>query len=451
MSHGKFPLISDALVKTGGVPKDKASAIRQVGELLLRSGYVDTPYLASMSEREKAADTFLGAGVAIPHGKVEDKGYVLHDGIAVLQVPGGVEWNPGQIARLVVGIAAKSDGHLAILKRLTRLIQDEEKIAYLSSTDDVSAIVSALLEESVPEISKPSEAEDLEVSSEWVIDYPSGLHARPASLWVNAAKALEGPLRLRRGSDIADPRNLLSLLRLGIKSGETIVISASGDKAEESVRRLKDVMAGISAQEKEDFERAARMKARIDEAKAAGDTLGGVFEIVVRGLPVGLGSHTQWDARLDGKLAGALMSIQAIKGVEIGAGFACAHLPGSEIHDELYMGTDGRPYRRTNRAGGLEGGMTNGETLIVRAAMKPIPTLMAPLKTVDIATGREVSASKERSDACAVPAASVVGEAMVSYVLADAICTQFHADSMTDLKSSLAAYRARLERVWELA
>ena len=194
-----------------------------------------------------------------------------------------------------------------------------------------------------------------------------------------------------------------------------------------------------------------RIKARIDEAKAAGDTLGGVFEVVVHGLPVGLGSHTQWDRRLDGQLASAVMSIQAIKGVEIGAGFACAHLPGSEIHDELYMGTDGRPYRRTNRAGGLEGGMTNGETLIVRAAMKPIPTLMAPLKTVDIATGREVSASKERSDACAVPAASVVGEAMVSYVLADAICTQFHADSMTDLKSSLAAYRARLERVWELA
>ena len=194
-----------------------------------------------------------------------------------------------------------------------------------------------------------------------------------------------------------------------------------------------------------------RMKARIDEAKAAGDTLGGVFEVVVRGLPAGLGSHTQWDRRLDGQLAGAVMSIQAIKGVEIGAGFACAHLPGSRIHDEIYMGSDGRPYRRTNRAGGIEGGMTNGETLIVRAAMKPIPTLMTPLKTVDLATGREVSASKERSDTCAVSAASVVGEAMVSYVLADAICTQFHADSMSDLKSSLAAYRARLERVWERA
>ena len=191
-----------------------------------------------------------------------------------------------------------------------------------------------------------------------------------------------------------------------------------------------------------------RIKARIDEAKAAGDTLGGVFEIVVRGLPIGLGSHTQWDRRLDGKLAGALMSIQAIKGVEIGAGFACAHLPGSAIHDEIYMGEDGQPYRRTNRAGGLEGGMTNGEPLVVRAAMKPIPTLMAPLKTVDLATGKEVSASKERSDVCAVPAASVVGEAMVSYVLADAICSQFHADSMTDLRASLAAYRARLEQRW---
>ena len=191
-----------------------------------------------------------------------------------------------------------------------------------------------------------------------------------------------------------------------------------------------------------------RIKARIDAAKAAGDTLGGIFEIVVRGLPVGLGSHTQWDRRLDGKLAGALMSIQAIKGVEIGAGFGCAHVTGSEIHYEIFMGADGLPYRRTNRAGGLEGGMTNGETLVVRAAMKPIPTLMTPLQTVDLATGAAVSASKERSDACAVPAASVVGEAMVAFVLADAICTQFHAGSMTDLTASLAAYRERLESRW---
>ena len=193
------------------------------------------------------------------------------------------------------------------------------------------------------------------------------------------------------------------------------------------------------------------MRERIDAAKQAGDTLGGIFEIVVRGLPTGLGTHTQWDRRLDARLAGALMSIQAIKGVEIGAGFACAHLPGSEIHDELYMGADGRPYRKTNRAGGLEGGMTNGEPLIVRAAMKPIPTLMAPLQTIDLATGEAVSASKERSDTCAVPAASVVGEAMTAFVLADAVCSQFSADSMTDLQTSLNAYRARLAEVWQNA
>lgn len=200
-----------------------------------------------------------------------------------------------------------------------------------------------------------------------------------------------------------------------------------------------------------DVAAGARMRERIDEAKLAGDTLGGIFEIVVRGLPTGLGTHTQWDRRLDARLAGALMSIQAIKGVEIGAGFACAHLPGSEIHDELYMGADGRPYRKTNRAGGLEGGMTNGEPLIVRAAMKPIPTLMAPLQTIDLATGEAVSASKERSDTCAVPAASVVGEAMTAFVLADAVCSQFSADNMTDLQASLNAYRARLAEVWQNA
>lgn len=198
-----------------------------------------------------------------------------------------------------------------------------------------------------------------------------------------------------------------------------------------------------------DPDAAVRMKARIDAAKAVGDTLGGIFEIVVRGLPAGLGSHVQWDRRLDGRLAGALMSIQAIKGVEIGAGFACAHVPGSEIHDEIYMDADGRPYRRTNRAGGLEGGMTNGEPLVVRAVMKPIPTLMVPLHTIDIASKKEVSAAKERSDCCAVPAASAVGEAMLSFVLADAVCTMFHADTMTDLMASLAAYRARIDSRWQ--
>ncbi|MDD6381777.1 chorismate synthase [Mitsuokella jalaludinii] len=197
-----------------------------------------------------------------------------------------------------------------------------------------------------------------------------------------------------------------------------------------------------------DPEAEAKMKAKIDEAKKTGDTLGGIFEITVRGLPAGLGSHIQWDRRLDGKLAGALMAIQAIKGVEIGAGFTCGLLPGSQIHDEVFLDDEGNPYRKTNRAGGLEGGMTNGEDVVVRAVMKPIPTLMKPLHSVDIESHQEVLACKERSDTCAVPAASVVGEAMTAFVMAQAICEKFGSDAMVDLKAAIAAYQERIRKDW---
>ena len=196
-----------------------------------------------------------------------------------------------------------------------------------------------------------------------------------------------------------------------------------------------------------DREAEVKMKARIDEAKTAGDTLGGIFEVVVQGAPVGLGSHIQWDRRLDARLAGAMMSIQAIKGVEIGAGFDCAILPGSEIHDEIFL-EDGQIQRKTNRAGGLEGGMTNGEDIVVRAAMKPIPTLMTPLKSIDIESREAVLACKERSDTCAVSAASVVGEAMAAFVLAQAVCEKFGSDALVDVKSALAAYKQRIGKDW---
>ena len=196
-----------------------------------------------------------------------------------------------------------------------------------------------------------------------------------------------------------------------------------------------------------DSEAEVKMKARIDEAKAAGDTLGGIFEVIVQGAPVGLGSHIQWDRRLDARLSGAMMSIQAIKGVEIGAGFACAVLPGSQIHDEIYL-EDGKIQRKTNRAGGLEGGMTNGEDIVVRAAMKPIPTLMTPLKSIDIESREAVLACKERSDTCAVSAASVVGEAMAAFVMAQAVCEKFGSDAMVDLKAALAAYNQRIGKDW---
>ena len=196
-----------------------------------------------------------------------------------------------------------------------------------------------------------------------------------------------------------------------------------------------------------DSEAETKMKARIDEAKAAGDTLGGIFEVIVQGAPVGLGSHIQWDRRLDARLSGAMMSIQAIKGVEIGAGFECAVLPGSQIHDEIYL-EDGKIQRKTNRAGGLEGGMTNGEDIVVRAAMKPIPTLMTPLKSIDIESREAVLACKERSDTCAVSAASVVGEAMVAFVIAQAVCEKFGSDAMVDLKAAIAAYNQRIGKDW---
>ena len=197
-----------------------------------------------------------------------------------------------------------------------------------------------------------------------------------------------------------------------------------------------------------DNEAEKAMKAKIDQAKKDGDTLGGTFEVIVRGVPVGLGTHIQWDRRLDARLAAAMMSIQAIKGVEIGAGFACADLPGSQIHDEIFRHADGEIYRQTNRAGGLEGGMSNGEEIVVRAAMKPIPTLMTPLNSIDIETKEAVLACKERSDTCAVSAASVVGESMAAFVIAQAICEKFGGDAMTDVKKALAAYNERIGKAW---
>lgn len=185
------------------------------------------------------------------------------------------------------------------------------------------------------------------------------------------------------------------------------------------------------------------IKNRIDEAKSLGDTVGGVFEIKISGVPAGLGSHIQWDRRLDAKFAAAFMSIQAIKAVELGDGFLNAKKLGSEVHDEIFI-SDGKIFRKTNRAGGFEGGMTNGEPLIIRAAMKPIPTLMKPLQTVDIATKIATTASKERSDTCAIWAAAVVGEAMAAIVTADAFIEKFGGDALCDTLANLKNYRARL-------
>jgi chorismate synthase len=188
-----------------------------------------------------------------------------------------------------------------------------------------------------------------------------------------------------------------------------------------------------------DQEASQRMVEAIDLAHKEGDTLGGVVEVVAEGLPPGLGSHVHWDRRLDARLAGALMGIQAIKGVEVGDGFALAGTPGSQAHDEI-VSTDTGLRRTSGRAGGTEGGMSTGELLRVRAAMKPIATVPRALRTVDVATGEEAVAHHQRSDVCAVPAAGIVAEAMVALVLADAVLEKFGGDAVTETRRNAESY-----------
>jgi chorismate synthase len=201
----------------------------------------------------------------------------------------------------------------------------------------------------------------------------------------------------------------------------------------------------------------ARMVAAIDDAREAGDTLGGAFEVIATGVPVGLGSHVQWDRKLDGRLAQALMSIPAIKAVGIGMGPQVADLPGSQVHDEIVLPGGGLPSgdvavaRPSNHAGGLEGGITNGQDLRVSGYMKPISTLMKPLRSVDLATMAESPAAIERSDVCAVSAAGVIGEAMVCLVLADAFLEKFGGDSVGEIERNYAGARARVRARFETA
>lgn len=208
------------------------------------------------------------------------------------------------------------------------------------------------------------------------------------------------------------------------------------DRAEKSELRCADKKAEV------------KMKKNIDEAKKKGDSVGGVFEIITTNVPAGVGSYSQWDKRMNARLAYAVMSIQAIKGVEIGAGFGAASCFGSEVHDAIYYDRSKQEfYRQTNRAGGIEGGITNGEDIVVRAAMKPIATLYTPMDSVDVKTKKPFKATVERSDYCAVPAASVVGEAMVAIELANAFLEKFGGDSMDEIKRNYQGYLDYISKI----
>ena len=260
------------------------------------------------------------------------------------------------------------------------------------------------------------------------------------------ASARETAARVAAGS-IA--RQLLAAIGCDITSHITgighVVIPAGTEVSFDAARALAPeapLRCADAAAEQE------MMKA-IDAAKEAGDTLGGTFEVIARNVPVGLGSYVQWDRKLDGRLAQALMSIPAIKGVAIGDGVEGARRPGSQVHDEIVANPGAAPgspiiARPTNRAGGLEGGVTNGEELRVTGFMKPISTLMKPLRSVDLTTLEDAPAAIERSDTCAVPAAAVVAEAMVALVLADALLERFGGDSMVDLRARVAGTGSRI-------
>jgi len=191
---------------------------------------------------------------------------------------------------------------------------------------------------------------------------------------------------------------------------------------------------------------SVNMCKEIDRAIAAGDTLGGIFEILIHGVPPGLGSYAQWDRRIDGSLARAIMSIQAVKGVDFGIGFKSAALRGSLVHDEIFYDKKRGFYRKSNNAGGIEGGMTTGEDIIIKAVMKPISTLRKPLSSVDIRTKKRVMAATERSDVCAVPAAAVIGEAVSSIEIANALIEKFGGDSISEMRRNYGGYLAQVKR-----
>jgi phosphocarrier protein FPr len=255
MASGSSLLSVDRVRRTRA-PASKVAAIREAAQLLVAGGRIDPAYVESMLRREQVADTYLGRGVAIPHGMVEDRALIRDNGLAILQIPEGVTWNDGQTVRLVVAIAAQSDAHISILRRLTRLLQDEAALEAVIAAEDPAAVITALGETPAP-AAPAAPASDLAETFEWVCDYPNGLHARPAAHWIETARRQKARVQVRSGDVVADPRNLVSLLQLGLRDGETVVVSAEGEGAGEALAAMKTAILSLTAQEKADAAKAA--------------------------------------------------------------------------------------------------------------------------------------------------------------------------------------------------
>ncbi|WP_336486389.1 phosphoenolpyruvate--protein phosphotransferase [Methylobacterium nigriterrae] len=249
------------LVRTAVAPRDKEDAIAQAAQLLIAAGCIDPAYADSMRRREEVANTYLGHGVVIPHGMVDDRHLVRESGLAVLQVPDGIAWHDGQTAHFVVAIAAQSDTHITVLRRLTRLIQDEARLERLRTTTRQADIAEAFTEDpAAPGSAGP--ATDLRQRFDWTVDYPTGLHARPASHWVETARACPARIQVRHGSRVADAKNLIALLQLGLRCGDAVVISTEGDDEAGALARICAAVTGLSAGEKAAAQRAAEAAAR---------------------------------------------------------------------------------------------------------------------------------------------------------------------------------------------
>ena len=256
------------------------------------------------------------------------------------------------------------------------------------------------------------------------------------------SSARETTVRVAAG---AVAKKLLSQLGIEVGSHVRQIGAVKADNPTYSSMKELQEVTEASAVRCLDAEAGQRMMDAIDDAKANGDSIGGIVEVVVEGMPAGVGSYVHYDRKLDAKVAAAVLSINAFKGVEFGIGFEAAGRFGSEVHDEIAWNEEQGYYRRTNRLGGFEGGMTTGMPIIVRGVMKPIPTLYKPLRSVDINTKEEFTASIERSDSCAVPAAAVVAEAVVAWELANAIIEQFPSDNFANLSAYLESYRQQLK------
>nr|WP_199064760.1 phosphoenolpyruvate--protein phosphotransferase [Chromobacterium sp. ASV5] len=251
-------LLTPQLIRLNSQARTKEEAIREAGQLLVDAGCIETAYIDSLLRREAVANTFLDKHIAIPHGMVEDRALIRKTGIAVVQSRAGVAWNPGQTTRLIFAIAAQSDEHLAALRQLTRLLQDETRLAPLYETDEPAALIAALADAPPPAAAENAAASDLDYPREWIVDYPNGLHARPAAMWVDAARGCAALLRVRHGHQTADAKNLISLLQLGLRQGDRIAVSARGPDALAAVEKLLGEMRRLSAQEQTDAALAAQ-------------------------------------------------------------------------------------------------------------------------------------------------------------------------------------------------